>query len=325
MQTKIDPSFWDDERVGSLAEKGDHEAILALLWLMTARVDIAGWVEFSPRLFTYHTSLTPEAIQRACHALGMGIVTHEKGFWLRHYIRYQLGTGESMAANRIAASIIKSFRHTPPEIVSAVLSQYPELQKRYDEANAPQPTSTSKGIPRGCQGEGEGEGKGEGGKGAGKGGPLTLKQALDHARHYCKSTPTMLAYDPVLVQLWFADRERKQWQASNGQVIGTTELAKRDLEFWLLNHRHGSPPGSERGNGKSSQKKNGDGPAGGEGNPLAAPPCSHWKELARAIAQREGQEDMTWLDTANWTDLESEERQAVVDEYRATRNEGRAA
>lgn len=70
------------------------------------------------------------------------------------------------------------------------------------------------------------------------------------------------------------------------------------------------------------EKKGGVGPAPAA-HPLAVPPCAEWKTIARIVCERAGIEDFTWLDEANWTELASDDRQAVVDEWKY-REEARA-
>lgn len=157
MDTKIKASFWDDPTVADL----DAEARLALLWLMTARINDAGWVDANPKLFRFHTDLAPEALARACEALQKGIVCHAKGIWMRHYIRHQIGTGPKLAANLMARAIVKALPAMPPEIVSQVLIQYPEL-KGVPGCMASPSQGLAKSLPRTGEREGEREGEGEG-------------------------------------------------------------------------------------------------------------------------------------------------------------------
>ena len=141
--------------------------------------------------------------------------------------------------------------------------------------------------------------------------PVTLAEAKSHAKTWTGSSPTMVAFDAVQVELWFLDRQRKGWQASSGQIINTRALAERDLEFWLLkNKTNPSPPRREgHGNSDSGKKEK----AGG-GNPLAVPPCAEWKDLAAALAPHDS--DLAWLQEANWTDLSSDDRQSIVNEHK---------
>lgn len=327
MDTKIKDAFWKDPAIEQLVEAGDRDAILSLLWLLTAEVNHAGWVEVTPRRFLFQTSCSFEALQRACQALGKGIVSHPKGFWIRNFIRHQIGSGEDLAGNNMAGAVLKSFQMTPPEIVAEVMIQYPELKDSKSYAKAKKLTETlspSQGLAKGCQStreEKSGEEKsGEEGNGSAEGkGPITLAAAHAYAKRYCANSPTALIYDADQVELWFADRERKQWQATSGQIIGTLALAQSDLEFWLRKHKtgqtHPRPGSGERGKTSPLEKK---GAGGAAAHPLAVPPCADWKKLARIVCERAEVTDFTWLDEANWTDLASDDRQAVIDEWKRT-------
>jgi hypothetical protein len=68
--------------------------------------------------------------------------------------------------------------------------------------------------------------------------PLSWEQAHEHARKWCKSSPSMVPYNSGTVEMWLADRHNKQWQASSGMVINTKESAERDLENWLTRNRY---------------------------------------------------------------------------------------
>jgi hypothetical protein len=107
MDAKVAATFWTDSRVETL----DQGATLALLWLMTAHVNEAGWVpKISERRFVFESKTTWKDLERACEGLGEGIVVHEKGWWLRHFIRYQIGTGSSLGKNLMARAVVKRFR-----------------------------------------------------------------------------------------------------------------------------------------------------------------------------------------------------------------------
>jgi hypothetical protein len=112
-----------------------------------------------------------------------------------------------------------------------------------------------------------------------------------------------LTYNADQVELWFADRKRKRWEATSGQLINTPDIAKGDLEFWLRKAKTGSAPGGNplpsRPGGDFGAKK--EKPAAvSQGVPeprwdwpaLAAqlgspvPPGLSWSELDRAVQIR---------------------------------------
>jgi hypothetical protein len=125
MDAKVTAGFWTDGKVEGLESPSEK---LSLLWLMTARVNEAGWVPLvSIKRFEFETGAQWQDLQRACEALGEGIIIHAKGWWLRHFIRYQIGTGASLSKNLMARAVVKRFRDMPKEVVEACLLQYPEL------------------------------------------------------------------------------------------------------------------------------------------------------------------------------------------------------
>jgi len=88
--------------------------------------------------------------------------------------------------------------------------------------------------------------------------PIGLVDAQTFAKRWCESSATGVAYDGLQVELWHADRERKQWQTSAGQIIGSAEQAQNDLKFWLLKAKTGqtpSRPGSHAGPGLGPREK----------------------------------------------------------------------
>ena len=74
------------------------------------------------------------------------------------------------------------------------------------------------------------------------------------------------------------------------------------------------------------EKKGGVGPAPAA-HPLAMPPCAEWKTIYRELVEGAGAADSDWLEwwgQANWDDVPSDDRQAIVDEVKR-RNAGGAA
>jgi len=111
--------------------------------------------------------------------------------------------------------------------------------------------------------------------------PLSLADAQAYAQRWTASSAAGLTYDPAMVQLWFADRERKSWQASSGQFIGPGQ-AQKDLEYWLLRNKTGSVPG---GNHVASAQLPAAKEKGGARptakllvNPDLPEPCYNWRQ-----------------------------------------------
>lgn len=125
MDTKIFSRFWSDPQIEILDSNGK----LAVLWLLTAHVTDAGYVECSRRRFEFETGSPWQALLDSVEALGDSIVATSKGFWFRNYIRLQIGVGQPLAKNNMAKSIARSLRHLPDDVHYLVLQHYPELKE----------------------------------------------------------------------------------------------------------------------------------------------------------------------------------------------------
>lgn len=147
MHPKVLAAFWRDEKVEVL----DAKAKLCALWLITAHADICGWTPIvSEKRFALETDCSLDDLQRTVEGLGNGLVSHEKGFWLRNFIRYQIGAGNSLSMNNVARSAAKRALLLPAEITKAIWREYPELK------------ALIKGLPTPTQGERERESKSKG-------------------------------------------------------------------------------------------------------------------------------------------------------------------
>lgn len=144
MDTKIKSRFWTDPQVENLGS----DSKLALLWLLTAHITDCGYVECSQRRFEFETGSPWQALQGAVQALGESVVTTAKGFWVRNYIREQIGQGERLAKNNMAKSIGRSLREAPQEVQALVLDSYPELQALAKPYASPCASSGSTGEER---------------------------------------------------------------------------------------------------------------------------------------------------------------------------------
>jgi hypothetical protein len=159
MDTKIKSRFWPDPQVEAL----DRDGKLSLLWLLTAHITDCGYVECSPRRFEFETGSPWQALIEATEALGGSVVRTAKGFWVRNYIREQVGVGESLANNNMGKAVVRQLKNVPPEIQQLVLRQYPELKALAKPYLSPSRTSRSTGEERrGEERSSEDEGLGEG-------------------------------------------------------------------------------------------------------------------------------------------------------------------
>jgi len=147
--------------------------------------------------------------------------------------------------------------------------------------------------------------------------PLSLADAHAYAQHWALNSAAGVTYDPAVVELWFADRERKSWQATSGQFIGPGQ-AQKDLQYWLLRNKSGSVPSANHlasRPGWAAEKKEDGGAAAAGGHPLMVPPAFDWEAVVAQMAPVMGWSatDVAALKELNWQDLAVEHRQAILD------------
>lgn len=302
MQTKIDSSIWDD--IGPF----DADTKIAVLWLLTSRaVNSLGYVEVVPRIFVFETGAPISSIEGACKGLPRGFIRTEKGVFLRNFIRRQFGSGPALERSHMCKTLVKHLLQMPADVISLVLAEYPELAKHHQRSLQP---------PAKVEGEGEGEGEGIG-SAEGKGAPLSLADAHAHAKRYCASSPTGLTYNADQVELWFADRKRKSWEATSGQLINTPAIAKGDLEFWLRKAKTGSAPGGNHLPSRPGMAEKKEVPAAAQSHPLMVPPDFDWEAAVAEMAPAMGWSaaDVAAIKRLNWRDLAVEHRQAIIDHH----------
>lgn len=147
MDTKFSNSYWDDPRVIEL----DAEAKLAGAWMLTnARLNFAGYATVSLKTFRFQTEVDDKALGRAIEGLGKSCVRTPEGYWLRNFIRRQIGEGGPLVRNFMCAPLLRDMLTMPREVVELVLEEYPELRLPFDELKAlPSPSdSPYKGLPK---------------------------------------------------------------------------------------------------------------------------------------------------------------------------------
>ena len=306
MDTKIKASFWDDEAIGKLVDAKDPEALVAVFWLMTANINHAGWVDFSPRVFVFQTGVDVTALQRGCDALGRGVVKHERGFWMRHFIRHQFGTGNSLAANSMSASVLRAFDHMPEEIIAEVGEQYPELIRSVKPRKKQAPREGGSG---GLPPTGEEKRREEQRRTREKFG-----FPADWSEHRSLAVLEFIAFrsqihkpmKPASFPAWV-----KKFAAVDDATLAAT------LQESIANGWQGvfperlplPPPGSFFG-----KKREGAAPPPAA-NPYEVPPCAEWKKIGRRIAQGLGL-DESQIDELDWKQIAADARLAVWDEFK---------
>jgi hypothetical protein len=137
MDTKLPATFWSDPDFDSC----DAQVLLAVLWIKTnERLDLLGFAEISPRVFKFQSRLDFEAFDRACEALGKGLVRDGNRYWLRDFVREQIGDGPSLVRNNMRKPLVRALSLVPsPSIKAEILREYPELAEGLTPEGAPKP------------------------------------------------------------------------------------------------------------------------------------------------------------------------------------------
>lgn len=125
MDTKLPPTFWTDPEFDKCAP----DVLLAVLWIKTNdRLNLLGFAEVSPRVFEFQTRLGFDVFERACQALGKGLVRDGNRYWLRVFVREQIGCGLALMNNNMRKPLARALPLiSSPEIRAAILEEYPEL------------------------------------------------------------------------------------------------------------------------------------------------------------------------------------------------------
>jgi len=146
MDPKFSSEYWDDPRIIELDTAGK----LAGAWLFTnARVNYAGYAEVSLKVFSFQTEAPKEALDRAIKALAGSCVKVGGGYWLRNYIRRQIGEGTGLVRNCMCAPLLRDLRAMPREAVELVLEEYPDLRFPFESEALSTPSgSPSQGLPK---------------------------------------------------------------------------------------------------------------------------------------------------------------------------------
>ena len=287
MHTKIPATFWLDHAIEPL----DAEAKLAILWLQTAHVTHCGWVSSTLRRFVFETACAPEALQRAIEALGSAITVHPNGYWLRDFIRQQIGDGEALAHNNMAKPIVNAALLAPSEISEAIFSEYPSLLKvlgkglpspcqaqekekekekaqrksRGSAEGEPNPSSTPSPSDRILSAEKKEEG----------GDPPDLISYLVAIEKYNKGNPDGLVIPPAFVRHWHNLRVSTAWYKTGSETPIPNDFSARlgDLKVLARSYQQRSELASFATPVAAAAKK--------ETAPLPPCPTPDWHHFAR--------------------------------------------
>jgi hypothetical protein len=135
MQTKIDPKLWD------ALQGSTKETKLAVLWMLTNRqLTPSGYCPAPVETFQHETKLSEEDLRRAYEFLREDVVKTAKGYWLKKFIRQQIGENRpALAKDKRARPVVTSIEETEcPELKAAFLAEYPSLSPLFSE-NTPRP------------------------------------------------------------------------------------------------------------------------------------------------------------------------------------------
>jgi hypothetical protein len=146
MDAKLTAQFWTNRDVVEL----DKDAKLAAVWMISnSGVNLAGYAEVSDKVFRFETEVDTEAMGRALTGLGESFVRCERGYWMRNFIRMQLGEGDSLLRNAMCGPLLRDMKTMPRVVVELVLEEYPELRARWEKVLSEGVSSSPSQAPRG--------------------------------------------------------------------------------------------------------------------------------------------------------------------------------
>jgi hypothetical protein len=143
MQTKIDPKLWD------ALHEYPRETKLAVLWMLTNRqLTPSGYCPASVKTFQHETELSEEDLRRAYEFFREDLVKTAKGYWLKKFIRHQIGENRpALARDKRSRPVVASIEETKcPELKAAFLAEYPCLAPLFSD-NTPRPEHPEGNTP----------------------------------------------------------------------------------------------------------------------------------------------------------------------------------
>jgi hypothetical protein len=154
MHTILPTTIWSNNDFIEL----DDEHKLCYFWMQT-NANTAGYVSVSPKRLKRDIDIDFECFEKACEVMGDNFHRMEGGFWIRDYIKQQIGEGEKLAANHMSATVIKHLmKDSPQSLQEIVLKEYPTLHRRLEEYLRPKEALT-KPLPSPHQGDAKGKEK----------------------------------------------------------------------------------------------------------------------------------------------------------------------
>lgn len=146
MHPKIVESFWTDLDFEQFTGAELAARRLTFLWCFGSPItNEAGIFPLNPRAFTGDTGLTFDWLEKTMNSFPRAFLYDpaSRHGLVRNYIRYQIGEGPKLMANRnMCTAIWRALRQSPPCLVQEVYRLHPELKP------LPSPTlALAKGLP----------------------------------------------------------------------------------------------------------------------------------------------------------------------------------
>lgn len=127
MDCKLKSSIWYD--AGFLALSPAEK--LAAIWaISTNQVDTAGVLRFSPMHFQLETGLDTDIWESMVEAFQGFIVplnNRRNLYWIKNYMRFQIGSGRAFIANSISKTCISSIGKLPAAAAEIIIQGFPEV------------------------------------------------------------------------------------------------------------------------------------------------------------------------------------------------------
>lgn len=243
MDSKIKASFWSDAAIESL----DSRQKLALLWLFTSHISNCGWATATKSRFEFETGLKWTVLERATAALGTALVRGKDGWWVRNFIRHQIGDREQLAKNNMRVAIRTSMAFAPAEIVAEIMVEYPALSDK--EERASEGLQKGRGSTRAEQSRAEVLDSGKEVQEENHSPPCTIEQA--------KTASVAAGITEAEAEFWWESRASDHWmKGGEGSRRAVGSAWQHDMKQFTTSVRKngGSPAGRPNGITRATPK-----------------------------------------------------------------------
>jgi len=232
MDTKLPATFWIDPKF----DKCDVSELLAVLWIKTnPGLDLLGSADASARNFEFHARMPFEHFERACQALGKGIVRDGTRYWLRDFIREQFGAGESLARNHMRKPLARAWSMCgSPSLKEEIAKEYPEVCLAENgspyQAHAKGQSRTEQNISEQSRTE---QSRAEGVQGESPQAPSTRPRSVKSGSSRPADHPAPMGPRMVAVADIFRRRPESVWSEAEKKALsgaGLVELTQDDFD-----------------------------------------------------------------------------------------------